>query len=370
MAQPSDKNATLLNATETVLLVSSIGSSVASVVLQQVTLAAFTSVQLSLVLGLNSLNRRRLDDLNQRNESAIAQIQQQFLKEQSSVRQIEEETQKLPTHQDIATLQQQIEQVKDSFQKQLNPLSEAVEAKSNLLNRLNEELASFKESVNPVPLAEIEILKTRVDNCTSQLETTLKQLEAQFEQSLLQAESRLSEKNEPFLRQLSMLRTQYEQLKGIASEQKQIPQKTLQELSDQIAELTFLKEFNPEDLQNNFQNLSEKVEKLGESIKQLLASDTQPEKFIELEKLSQSHQDLKNRIKNTEIEATKAVNMFRYLDTRLKKLEKEPTNSITCDWCGEPCNSPIKGGLVLNQNFCSNNCKYLREKKDEEDSSY
>jgi len=69
------RNSAWCNRAETVLIAGSIGSSVAAVVLQQVTFAAITSIQLSFVVGLNSWSRKRFDEVNQQNQSAITQLQ-------------------------------------------------------------------------------------------------------------------------------------------------------------------------------------------------------------------------------------------------------------------------------------------------------
>lgn len=54
------------NSAESLLVISSIGGSVASLVFQQVAFAAATSLSLSLAVGLNSCNnRRRLDEVSQ-----------------------------------------------------------------------------------------------------------------------------------------------------------------------------------------------------------------------------------------------------------------------------------------------------------------
>jgi chromosome segregation ATPase len=184
MHQPTDKNAVWLNTTETILLVGSVGTSVASVVLQQVTFAAITSVQLSLVLGLNSLNRKRFDDLNQQNQNAIAQIHQQ-LKEHKPFNQIESTIRQLPNYQDIATLQQQLEQLKTDHPKQLSQQNQDITTLQRQLeqlkldhpkrfNQLNQDIATLQQ--------QLEQLKTDHQKWLNQLNEDINNQEHQFNQ--------------------------------------------------------------------------------------------------------------------------------------------------------------------------------------------
>src|SRR6478672_8159695 len=99
------KTSAWCNTAETVLIAGSIGSSVAAVVLQQVTFAAITSIQLSFVVGLGSWNRKRFDEINQQNQAVITQLQQQFLQGKQSFEQVSQATQQLPTYKEIGDLQ-------------------------------------------------------------------------------------------------------------------------------------------------------------------------------------------------------------------------------------------------------------------------
>jgi hypothetical protein len=71
-------NRNWFDTTEALLVVSSIGGSVAAIVFQQVTFAAITSIPLSLVVSLNSYNRRRLDEVTQQHQVSVVQLEQKF----------------------------------------------------------------------------------------------------------------------------------------------------------------------------------------------------------------------------------------------------------------------------------------------------
>lgn len=252
MPQLSDKNATWLKTTETVLLAGSIGTSVASVVLQQVTFAAITSVQLSLVFGLNSLNRKRFDDLNEQNQNAIAQIQQQ-LKEQKLFAQIEANIRQLPTYQDIATLQQQLEQLKTDHPKQLS--------------QQNQDIATLQR--------QLEQLKLDHPKCFNQLNQDIATLQRQLEQLKTDHQKRLNQLNEDINNQ----EHQFNQIHiGLTS---------LRQKVDSVSPT------NTEDLQNRIHELKAyfeiKIRRLETNIDQLTASGVESR----LDKLEKSTNRLK-----------------------------------------------------------------------------
>jgi hypothetical protein len=73
-----------LNITEVLLIVASLGSSVAAVILEQVLLAALASVPLSLVVGLNSWEKNRLSQAYQESQASIIRLEKQLETWQSS----------------------------------------------------------------------------------------------------------------------------------------------------------------------------------------------------------------------------------------------------------------------------------------------
>jgi len=70
--------------TEVLLIVSSLGTSVAAVILQQSLLATLASVQLSLAVGLNSWEKNRLSQAYQESQASIIRLEQQLETWQSS----------------------------------------------------------------------------------------------------------------------------------------------------------------------------------------------------------------------------------------------------------------------------------------------
>jgi len=89
MPKPSaTKNPSWFGSAESLLVISSIGGSVASLVFQQVTFAAATSLSLSLAVSLNSFNNRRhWDEVSQQRQAVVSQLEQQYSKEREFLNQ-------------------------------------------------------------------------------------------------------------------------------------------------------------------------------------------------------------------------------------------------------------------------------------------
>lgn len=73
-----------INITEVLLIVTSLGSSVAGVIFEQVLLATLASVPLSLVVGLNLWEKNRLSQAYQESQARIIQLERQLETWQSS----------------------------------------------------------------------------------------------------------------------------------------------------------------------------------------------------------------------------------------------------------------------------------------------
>lgn len=67
--------------TEILLSISAIGGSVASIIFQQVAIAAISSIPLSLAISLNSHKRKFLENITQQYQTSFTQLEQQFLRE-------------------------------------------------------------------------------------------------------------------------------------------------------------------------------------------------------------------------------------------------------------------------------------------------
>lgn len=89
MPKSSPKNPSWFSSVESLLVVSSIGGSVASLVFQQVAFAAATSISLSLAVGLNSCNnRRRFSEVSQHHQAVVSNLEQQYSKEREFLNEV------------------------------------------------------------------------------------------------------------------------------------------------------------------------------------------------------------------------------------------------------------------------------------------
>ena len=106
---------------ESLLLVSSIGGSVASIISQQVAFAAITSIPLSLAVGFNSYNRKRLDEVNQRHQVSLIQLEQKFSTNREFFDQV---LCSLPTYSALTDIENRLEARNTAFTEKINTLSE------------------------------------------------------------------------------------------------------------------------------------------------------------------------------------------------------------------------------------------------------
>lgn len=106
--------------TEILLVASSIGSSVAAIIFQQVAFAAVTSIPLSLAISLNSSNRKRLESVEQQHKASIIQLEQNSDKQEF----ISKVLYSLPTHAELADIDARLEAYKSGLAEQLYTLNE------------------------------------------------------------------------------------------------------------------------------------------------------------------------------------------------------------------------------------------------------
>lgn len=100
--------------TEVLLVVSSIGSSIAAIIFQQVAFAAITSIPLSLAISLNSSHRKRLESVEQQHKASIIQLEQNSNKQES----INEILYSLPTRAELANIESRLEAYNSAFAEQ------------------------------------------------------------------------------------------------------------------------------------------------------------------------------------------------------------------------------------------------------------
>lgn len=100
--------------TEVLLVVSSIGSSIAAIIFQQVAFAAITSIPLSLAISLNSSHQKRLESVEQQHKASIIQLERNSNKQES----INEILYSLPTRAELTNIESRLEAYNSAFAEQ------------------------------------------------------------------------------------------------------------------------------------------------------------------------------------------------------------------------------------------------------------
>lgn len=400
-------NRNWFDTTEALLVVSSIGGSVAAIVFQQVTFAAITSIPLSLVVSLNSYNRRRLDEVTQQHQVRVVQLEQNrefFNKFLSS----------LPTHSELVDIENSFSARTTTFTEQLDTLNKQqnnTHLQLQQINNCHHKLADIQQRVcvlesllqpyNPTHLR-IELQETQVS-----VEGKIKKLEQQFNnlplldlQQLLQIQY-LVEKlqvsstestnlNKYLLGEIQSISQQIQILTGkteelslahteMRSQLNLLESLDIDKLCDEIKSISF------NELKTSFKTSTELNQQLAEEVQTLheqmqAVSSSVSERIIALRVELQSHQIYVEK-SETKIHAElyKLADWYKQLDTRLQKRSKksnvdtnikiekqEITKTIqhVCEHCHRNYQKqPIKGGYFLNYNFCSDGCKFQYEKR-------
>lgn len=168
--------------TEVLLVASSIGSSVAAIIFQQVAFAAITSIPLSLAISLNSSNRKRLATIEQQHKASIIHLEQKLSDKQKFVSEV---VYSLPTHADLADLESRLETYKSTFNEQLYTLNEQQSNIHLKLQQINNyySIADVQQRLcvleNLLQLHNPAHLHTLQENIVS-IEAKIQKLEQQF----------------------------------------------------------------------------------------------------------------------------------------------------------------------------------------------
>lgn len=166
--------------TEVLLVASSIGSSVAAIIFQQIAFAAITSIPLSLAISLNSSNRKRLESVEQQHKASIIQLEQNSNQQES----INEILNSLPTRAELAEIESRLEAYKSAFAEQLYTLNNQ-QSNTHLELQINSarSIADVQQRVcvleNLLQLHNSAHLHTLQENIVS-IEGKIQKLEQQF----------------------------------------------------------------------------------------------------------------------------------------------------------------------------------------------
>ncbi len=319
------KNSNWFSTTETLLVVSSIGASVASLAFRQFLLSA-ASIPLSLALGLNSWNRRRLYEIIQQNQTLTIRLEQR-LKSQELLNQAR------PTENPIESRFVSLEASNDNFSAQIK--------------NLRDEVANLHESL------------CNIQGFPQSFRAEFQEVLARTEGQIQALESQLSD--------LPIFHWQY-----------QLTQ--LQQLLDELQIKTT----------GSIQDVTADIEAIRQQLKPTTHVQANDLKLYIFDEIQASHEliqesvlnQLLDNIKITEEQLENNINIFKTTtQTDIAQLKKQYNNIFnlveqiknnprpspvleTCAWCKKVLtNSFIRGGEFHHYKFHNEACKREYERR-------
>jgi len=408
--------------TEVLLIVSSIGGSVASIVFQQVAFAAITSIPLSLAVSFNSYNRKRLDEANQQ-QASIIQIEQQFLNHKEFVNEV---LYSLPNRSELASVESLLEARSavyiDQLKEKINTYIELQQVNNwhSEVCDLQQRLLAVESLIQPYNPSQ---LRTELQETRNNVEGKIKKLDRQFHNLPISNLQYQLSQIEELVNKLQLSSTESIHLnKCFLGEIQSISHK-VQYLTSRTEELSLAdREFqafvarieeriiDPDSSANNSQlGKLEEIEQLKQLFHVLqtgIATSTELNQHLaeEVQSLRQQVQavssNVSERISSVQVELQKQIvfgkkfenkistdlyeltDWYRKLDQQLQKQlqnnslnttskpkNKEPKISLAemhsrCEYCSRICQTrSIQGGEFLNYKFCSRSCKNEYEKR-------
>lgn len=359
--------------TEFLLVASSIGSSVAAIIFQQVAFAAITSIPLSLAISLNSSNRKRLDSVEQQHKASIIQLEQNFSDKQEFISKV---LYSLPTRTELADIETRLEAYNSAFAEQLYTLNEQQSNTHLELQQINNyhSIADVQQRIcvleNLLQLHNPAHLHTELQENLVSIEGKIRKLEQQFnnlpisdlQHQLLQIQELVNklqlsstestELHKCLLGEIQSLNQQVQSVNSKTQElslahteiQSQLNALKALDIEKISSETEFLYTFIETESQAFVARSEEKFKTLEEQSNNLLLRDFQP-------RLSQIENWLNNeRITNKKAKKTVATDF-----------NKKP--DLVCEHCHQPITGRyVMGGYFNNYKFHLD-CKNDYEKK-------
>ena len=410
--------------TEVLLVASSIGSSVAAIIFQQVAFAAITSIPLSLAISLNSSNRKRLESVDQQHKASIIQLEQNSNKQQS----INQLFYSLPTRAELADIESRLEVYKSAFAEQLYTLTKEQTNTDLELQQINNyhDIADVQQRLyvleNFLQLHNPAHLRTELQENLVSTEAKIRKLEQQFnnlpisnlQHQLLQLQEQVNklqlnstESTQLYQCLLGKIEFLSQQVQSVNSKTQELSlaqteiQNQLNSLSapnlDKIDdEIKFLYAF----VDREFQALVARVEgkiidttelkqhlvKEVQSISQQVqaVSSSVSERITKIQVELQSHQiSVENSESKIYADLYELTDWYRKLENELHKQSKKSSLDTSiktenqgskvfspkkiqyeCAYCNQNYQTKsIQGGHFLSYNFCSHSCKHEYEKR-------
>lgn len=364
------RNPSWFGSTESLLVVSSIGGSIATLVFQQVAFAAATSISLSLAVGLNSSsNRRRLNEVSQQHQAVVNGLEQQYSKEREFLNEV---IRHLPTRSE----QVEIENHLTRLEADNNKLTSRVEGQVQDLERQihNSLLPDLQpQFVEVVQL--VNQLQTNTVNSSKlyqHLSTEIQSLHKQF-QALVSSGSHITLQENTDLNSIrNEIKFIYKSLGDIQRQTRSPAELTdnslLLDLQHQLAQAQLLfnqLKANSEHSNQLTQNLAGEILPLQKQVQSISINVLNKIEKVQIELqsrliiLEKSDYEIRNYISKLSSCCTKSLEQF----TVPPGVEPPTTIQPAC----EHCHQPFKGKYVMGGDY--NNyklhvdCKHEYEKK-------
>lgn len=411
--------------TEILLVASSIGSSVAAIIFQQVAFAAITSIPLSLAISLNSSNRKRLESVEQQHKASIIQLEQNFYDKQKFINEV---VYSLPTRADLTDIESRFEAYNCAFAEQIYTLNNQQSNTHIELQQINNyhSIADLQQRIcvleSLLQLHNPAHLRTELQENLVSIEGKIGKLEQQFNNSPISDLQHQFLQVQALVNKLQLSSTEstelYKCLVGkfqSLSQQVQSVNSKTQELSlahteiqsqlnalaapnlDKIDdEIKFLYAFVDREFQAFVdrvegkiidstelkQHLVEEVQSLRQQIQAVSSSVSERITNIQVE--LQNHQiSVEKSESKMYADIYELTDWYRKLENELQKQYKKissnksiktenpetqvftpKTIKYECAYCNQNYqNKSIQGGHFLSYNFCSHSCKNEYEKR-------
>lgn len=387
-------NRTHFNTIEILVLFSSISSSVASIIFQQVAFAAVTSIPLSLAISLSSHHRRQLDDVIQKHQAKASQLEQQFSNNQDIVDKI---FASLPNRSELADTENRIEARNTALSEQLDKLKKQLNThlESQQSNNCQSKVTDVQQRLITVEKIlqsyDLEQPYIKSQETLISLEARITKLEQQFNNfSIFDLQNQVA-RVEKSVNNLEVNSTESIQLYKYflteieyTSQQVQVLNNETETLSTAYAEIKKQQLFIDSQVTINKyielnQQLAKEVEALHQQIQAVSSNVSERIKSLRVE--LQTHiLTVKKSEHKIHIDLYELTDWLNRLENELKQREysklttsskqtKQVISNITskevrheCKYCPNYTTQPIKGGEFLNYYFCSPNCKLEYER--------
>ncbi len=351
------KTQSWFNSAESLLAISSIGGSVASLVFQQVAFAAATSLSLSLAVGLNlSNNRRRLYEVTQQHQSIVNNLEQQYSKEREF---LNEAIRYLPNRSEQVEIESRLtnlETYKNEFPSRIEGQIQDLEKQfyNSLLPDVQHQFGELGQLVNQLQTSTIDATKLH-QHLSNEIQSSNKQLQA--------LDIKVSHFTVLDNSEINSIRDEIKFIYELLGDIQKQPISSLEttdssllvDLEHQLVQTQQLFHYlkaSSEDSNQLTQHLAREIKSLQEQVRSISINISKRLEAVQAE--------IQSRLLALEESDYKIRNNITELLEKIKPPKEGivPPTPFACEHCRKTYKSnPIQGGSFRNYKFCSYACK-------------